>query len=58
MERRKGKERQIKIKKNETKKSKQNRGSIFIRRKVRTQFYLQKFEKNSKKLFGPKGRKK
>ena len=47
-----------KFKKNEAKRREIKLGKYFRRRKHYTQFYLQKFEKNSKKLFGPKGRKK
>ena len=47
-----------KFKKNEAKRREIKLGKYFRRRKHHTQFYLQKFEKNSKKLFGPKGRKK
>jgi hypothetical protein len=44
----KKKESQGKFKKNETERRKIKQGKYFIRRKHYTQFYLQKFEKNSK----------
>ena len=47
-----------KFKKNEAKRREIKLGKYFRRRKHYTQFYLQIFEKNAKKLFGPKGRKK